>query len=52
MNKPICTLTLIIASLLLEPAADAQKLYRWVDKDGKVHYSDTVPPSEVGKARD
>ncbi len=52
MNKPICTLTLIIASLLLAPAADAQKLYRWVDKDGKVHYSDTVPPSEVGKARD
>ncbi|MGQ0801242.1 MAG: DUF4124 domain-containing protein [Pseudomarimonas sp.] len=52
MNKPICTLTLIIASLLLVPSADAQKLYRWVDKDGKVHYSDTVPPSEAGKARD
>ena len=52
MNKPICTLTLIIAGLLLAPSAVAQKLYRWVDKDGKVHYSDTVPPSEVGKARD
>ncbi len=52
MNKPICALTLIIASLLLVPSADAQKLYRWVDKDGKVHYSDTVPPSEAGKARD
>ena len=52
MKKPICTLTLIIAGLLLVPSADAQKLYRWVDKDGKVHYSDTVPPSEVDKARD
>jgi len=52
MNKPIWTLALVIASLLLVPAATAQKLYRWVDKDGKVHYSDTVPPSEVDKARD
>lgn len=49
--------TLICAALtaLLAGAAadaDAQKLYRWVDKDGKVHYSDKVPPSEVDQARE
>ncbi|MFA7441742.1 MAG: DUF4124 domain-containing protein [Lysobacteraceae bacterium] len=48
---------LFVASLALACAAaamdaDAQKLYRWVDQDGKVHYSDKVPPQEVDKARD
>ena len=33
--------------------ADAQqkKLYRWTDKDGKVHYSDHVPPEAIENAR-
>src|SRR5690606_23062070 len=39
-------------SLALAGAADAQKLYRWVDKDGNVHYSDHVPPEAVEQARD
>lgn len=25
------------------PAAETQKLYRWVDKDGVVHYGDSIP---------
>ena len=25
------------------PAAGADKVYRWVDQDGKVHYSQTAP---------
>ena len=25
-------------------AAHAQEIFRWVDKDGKVHYGDTLPP--------
>lgn len=36
---------------LAAPAAQAQKLYRWVDKDGKVHYSDALPPEAVDQAR-
>lgn len=32
--------------------AEAQKLYRWVDKDGKVHYSDKVPPEAVQQERE
>jgi hypothetical protein len=39
-------------SLAFAGVAEAQKLYRWVDKDGKVHYSDHVPPEAVDQARD
>jgi outer membrane biosynthesis protein TonB len=33
---------------LAAPAAMAQ-LYKWVDKDGRVHYSDQPPPSQESK---
>lgn len=40
--------TLILALFLLPLAADAQtNVFRWVDKDGKVHFSDTPPPPDV-----
>lgn len=39
-------------ALALGSAAQAQKLYRWVDQEGKVHYSDHVPPEAVEQARD
>lgn len=43
----------ILSALLLgATSAEAQKLYRWVDKDGKVHYSDQIPPEAVDQARD
>jgi Domain of unknown function (DUF4124) len=38
------------ATLALSSAAQAQ-LYRWTDENGKVHYSDTIPPSAVDRAR-
>lgn len=47
--------TVLGATLVLAMASsgvEAQKLYRWVDKDGKVHYSDHVPPEAVDQARD
>ncbi|MCK7592539.1 DUF4124 domain-containing protein [Pseudomarimonas salicorniae] len=48
-------LTLAIAAVVLMSAgfADAQqkRLYRWTDKDGKVHYSDHVPPEAIENAR-
>ncbi len=52
MNKRFQCLTLAFACVATSSAIAAGKLYRWVDEDGKVHYSDTVPPSEVDKARD
>lgn len=30
---------------------DKKKLYRWVDKDGKVQFSDSLPPEAVDQAR-
>ena len=39
---------LALATLALALAlAGAQAVYRWVDKNGKVHYSDQPPPEEV-----
>ena len=45
----------VLAALLAAGVADAQqkpkKLYRWVDKDGKVQFSDALPPEAVDQAR-
>lgn len=45
---------LILGLLLLAgaAAASAQTMYRWVDKGGQVHYSDTPPPAEVKDVRE
>ena len=40
MIRTAALLLLISASL----AAWGQKVYRWVDEDGNVHYGDRVPP--------
>lgn len=46
-------LAVTISLLLGVGLADAQqkKLYRWTDQDGKVHYSDHVPPEAIENAR-
>lgn len=46
-------LAAIIASLLTAglSAQEKKKLYRWVDKDGKVQISDQLPPEAVNQAR-
>ena len=47
-------LLLVIAVALACGSASvaAQKLYRWVDRDGTVRYSDQVPPDAVEHQRD
>lgn len=35
--------------VVIAVAASAQEAYRWVGKDGKVHYSDAPPPPEAQK---
>jgi hypothetical protein len=42
----------ILALLLIAAAgaAHADKLYRWVDEDGKVHYTDQLPPPQARNA--
>ncbi len=42
----------VVAIAALAGRADAQKLYKWVDKDGNVHYSDQVPPEDIEQARE
>lgn len=56
---PVTLLAAAIGLAFLAPVAEAQrgqqggsqKLYRWVDADGKVHYSDSLPPEAVDQAR-
>ncbi|HET9680217.1 MAG TPA: DUF4124 domain-containing protein [Gammaproteobacteria bacterium] len=46
MNKTI-VLSLLALALLATPLA--AQVYRWVDENGKVHYTDSPPPSEDAK---
>jgi hypothetical protein len=41
----------ILATSALAQDKKGPKLYRWVDKDGKVHYDDALPPEAVNQAR-
>lgn len=45
-------LPFIVAVGVALPAlvAAQQTVYRWVDKDGKVHFSDTPPPKDIEKS--
>lgn len=43
--------SLVALALAADPAA-AQKLYRWVDKNGQVHYGDKIPPEYADQDRD
>ncbi len=43
---------ILVLLALLAPVADAQTMYRWMDKDGKVHYSDQPPPKEIRKVEE
>lgn len=48
-------ITFIVAMAILCGSAQTafgQKLYRWVDKAGTVHYTDSVPPEYVDLDRD
>lgn len=36
----------LVVALLSVPTAHAAKLYKWVDKDGRVSYHDRPPPSD------
>lgn len=46
------TISAIAALLVAVTAADAQQIYRWVDEDGVVHYTDYIPTEHANAARD
>jgi glutaredoxin len=39
---------LMLAIVLVAPEAQAQKLYKWVDRNGNVTYTDSKPPENAG----
>ena len=45
MINPLLSLILIASMIALQPCVYA-KMYRWVDKDGNIYYSDKVPPNQ------
>jgi hypothetical protein len=49
-SSRILTFALILAIPLFANAAD--KVYRWVDEDGNVHYSESLPPDFQDKSHD
>jgi len=44
--------SLLIAGVLAAGAAGAAEVYRWVDENGEVHYSETLPPDFQDKGHD
>jgi glutaredoxin len=53
MHEPAMKLRILICALLLSAgASQAGNLYRWVDSNGTVHYSDQPPPPSVKKVEE
>ncbi len=51
MVRTNATALICLGLLLFNSSLAAAKLYRWVDDEGRVHYSDRVPAEVAGKAR-
>ncbi len=43
--------TAVMLAGVVSAQQSGKKLYRWTDADGKVHYSDALPPEVVDRAR-
>ncbi len=51
MNYAMRAIWLVLLTALMATQVDAQQLYKWVDKDGKISYSDTPPPKDAKDVR-
>lgn len=47
----VCLGAALIAGAVAQEKSQEKKIYRWVDKSGKVHISDQLPPEAVDQAR-
>jgi hypothetical protein len=52
LKRGTTLVSLLVAGVLATGTADAAKVYRWVDEDGEVHYSETLPPDFQDKGAD
>ncbi|MEN8261147.1 MAG: DUF4124 domain-containing protein [Pseudomonadota bacterium] len=43
---------ILFIGFLISGGADAAQTYRWVDEEGKVHYSDKIPPDQAKLRRE
>jgi len=43
---------ILVVFLVAAPVANAQSVYKWIDENGDVHYSQTLPPQQAGRAHD
>jgi len=49
----LCVAVTVVFSLAVQTAwAQQKKVYRWVDENGEVHYSETLPPDWKGETHD
>ena len=48
MRHGLAVLALIVM-VCVPPWCRADRLYKWVDEDGRVHYSDVIPPQRINK---
>jgi len=55
IRKTLClavmAATLAAGAAMAQKKSDGPKLYRWVDKQGKVHFDQALPPEAVEQAR-
>lgn len=51
MNARLSIVALVATALCAPLAAAQQRLYRWVDENGVVHYGDRVPPEYADRDR-
>jgi len=52
MKRLIPCLTLALSSAFMLPAAQAGKLYKWVDETGQIRYGDRIPPQYARKSNE
>ncbi len=52
LRTPFAPLLLAMVLLGLSAGTDAAKLYKWVDEDGNVRYSDRLPPNQAQKGHE
>ena len=49
MSRTSSTLLILFSATLITVVHASTTTYRWVDNNGKVQYSDVMPPSQAGK---
>jgi Domain of unknown function (DUF4124) len=50
-NAPFAAAFIAVSLSLMVVGSASAQLYKWTDENGKVHYSDTVPPAANDRAR-